>query len=167
MQRDERLGSILIIVFIAFSYSVAYYYAIQYSGKIEFECEKISMLDTTFMLNTKFLTTGSTYTLISDIDIEIYFKPLNYEKILIGHNQMSDHLIVHTNQEERFLLFANKDLKELNNFLVENNIENETSAYIEFWDQAQLIVEISGISRSGSVTTTDTYQDSHLWSSVS
>ena len=90
MQRDIRLGSVLILVFIAFSYSVAYYYAIQYSGKIEFECEKISMQDTTFMLNTKFLTTGSTYTLISDIDIAIFLKPMNHEKILIGHNQMSE-----------------------------------------------------------------------------
>lgn len=166
MQRDVRVGTMIILIFIAFSYSVAYYYSIQYSGKIEFECEQISMHDTTFMLNTKFLTTGNTYTLISDIKIEVYLKPINHEKILIGYNQLSEHLIIHSNQVERFLLYANKDLTELNELITENNIEVGTSLYEEFWDQAQIIIEISGISRSGAVTSTNTFTDNHLWSSV-
>jgi hypothetical protein len=158
MRREGQAESLLILAFVALSFSGAYYYAMQYAAEVEFVCEQLTAHETTFMISAEFQNTGMSDAVISNIEIEIYLKPRNNDRILVGYRKLTEYLHVPSNQAQRSLIIANST-PYLHNHLTENNLEPYSQEYIEYLEESLIIIKITGTVRSGSVTTTDTFID--------
>ncbi len=162
----SKKKSIGIFIIILCAIAGGYYVLQSTGGSLEYECANVYMYSDSIHTYSQFLNTGNNEVSLSELEISVSVKPKNEDAILIGHRQISGFIQIPLNHIYETELWADANYDELYDYYEAKNIVYPSDQYVEFSQNAIVIIQISGKLHYDSRTSRVSYEDTIPWNNI-